>query len=95
MMRNYEMEDGSWDMDREHADYEMRELEAAGNRLAALEKKGICTHGSCQERSADNVKYNADLAPLKVGEVLCTAGCGKVFANHDEWHRAHLAFLEE
>ena len=56
MTRNYEMADGSWDMDRESADELQASLEAQAQRSERLARKGICTHGWRQfirERGVD------------------------------------------
>lgn len=58
------------------ADIEMAELEATGNRIARLERQGVC----CHTRAA-----GCRAAPdLKPGELRC-AGCGRVFASDEAW----------
>lgn len=70
-MSRYEMPDGSWDMEREDADYQMAALEEVGRRASRLKKKGVCVHGS-SVRNLD-------------GTVTCREpGCGKVFASQEE-----------
>lgn len=46
MLGNYEMADGSWDMEREAADYEQAELEAQGRDHSRRMKKVDALHGT-------------------------------------------------
>lgn len=59
------------------ADIEQAELEAEGNRIAALRARGICTHGWTQGYTA---AYRPDLAPAKVE----CHDCGRIFGTQAE-----------
>jgi hypothetical protein len=69
------------------ADILQAQYEAEGNRLAALQRKGICTHGHVIGKSRPNQEYYYEQLFMAVGEVTCT-GCGYVFASDDEWDDA-------
>ena len=66
------------------ADFEMRELEARGNRAARLRAKGICTHGHVQGGDFDN--------PDKPSEVKCL-NCPATFPTMNEWHQEHRSLI--
>ena len=67
------------------ADFEMRELEELGNRIARLERKGICQHGAVVGYKYPAVYYEQEhMAP---GEMLCH-GCGAIFQGDDAWDSA-------
>jgi hypothetical protein len=53
-MKNYELPDGSWDMDREEADHQMAELQAAGREADRARK--------ISERHADDAMRSEALA---------------------------------
>jgi hypothetical protein len=59
-------------------------LEAAGNKIAALRKRGICTHGWLQGPS----RYPATARD----NVLCL-DCGAVFATMDDAYEAGKAAM--
>ena len=65
------------------ADIEMAEMTAAANRLARLEAKCICTHGSWVGLPASGEIYYDSQRDLVGDEVRCTHGCGRKFPNED------------
>lgn len=74
MFRDTELPAGFQD-----ADFEMRALQAAGNRASALRKRGICSHGWMQPNNPSAFHAGKDYS------VVCNH-CGKVFASADEGH---------
>ena len=68
------------------ADIEQAEFEAEGRRLAALKRRGVCTHGSAVGFSG-TVTY-PEQEGLKVGQMRCTDGCGRVFESDEAWMEA-------
>lgn len=73
------------------ADFEQREMEAEGNRLARLERAGICTHGSVVGIGADGVAHYPEAEGLTGDQKRCTAGCGEVFEDDADWLDARRA----
>lgn len=59
------------------ADMEMANYEAEGARLAAMRKRGICTHGSMQGQPTG--AGFAKIPDLPEGMMVCTDGCGGLF----------------
>ena len=57
------------------ADFEMRDLEAAGRRAAALHRKGICTHGWRQGRIGANNPALAQAPEKPRQDATIPAGC--------------------
>ena len=80
------------------ADIEMAQYEAEGARYAALRRRGICTHGSCQGypdgpgEHLDAIRAKLDAKGVKPGQVICTEGCETIFESSDDWHEAHCSF---
>ena len=62
------------------ADFEMAELEATGNRMAALRRKGVCVHDStfCD--------------PEGDGTVEC-CDCNAKWRNHDDWYEDYTRIV--
>ncbi|MGW4639648.1 hypothetical protein ACWEN6_14025 [Sphaerisporangium sp. NPDC004334] len=71
---------------RRDADLEQAEMERAGNLIAALRRKGICTHQSWLEyRRPAIYPEQKDLRP---GQVACTdmEHCKQVFDSVEDLH---------
>ncbi|MEV0236825.1 hypothetical protein [Nonomuraea sp. NPDC050786] len=71
---------------RRDADLEQAAMEREGNRLAALRRRGICTHGSVVGY-VGKVIY-PEQEGLKPGQSRCTEGtngCKRVFNSDEEW----------
>lgn len=68
------------------ADIEQAEFEAEGNRIAALRRRGVCTHDSGVSYR-DPAVY-PEQEGLKPGQLRCTDGCGRVFNSEADWHDA-------
>jgi hypothetical protein len=74
------------------ADFEQREMEELGNQIAALERKGICTHGHTVGLGADGVAHYPEAEGL-VGQQRKCSDCGEVFADDDDWNDARNEVL--
>ena len=64
MIGNYELDDGSWDMEREQADYDQAALEEAGNRHARTVRKVKAMLATAEGLTADplaasNIRWQA------------------------------------
>ena len=70
------------------ADIEQWEMEREGNRLAALKRQGICTHGSAVGLGGDGKAHYPEAEGLLPGQVRCTEGCGQVFETREAWDDA-------
>lgn len=69
------------------ADFEMRELEEAGNRIALLERQGFCPHTHWVGLPTSGAIYYAEQVGLIGDEVRCH-GCGVIFENDEDLHYA-------
>jgi len=69
------------------ADIEQAEMEREGRRLAALEKRGTCTHGRVIGIGEDGVAHYPEAVGLVHPQVKCDR-CGRVFADDDDWLQA-------
>lgn len=79
------------------ADFEQRELEELGNRMARLKKRGICVHGSWVGHKIDPAtgkEFYPEQVGLSGAQVRCTDGCGQVFESDDAIWDAHVAVRE-
>lgn len=77
---------------RRDADMEMAEMDRIGNATAAAQRAGRCTHGSAQGYpGGPRTPQQEGLAP---GQLRCTAGCGAVFADDEDWYGATDEALE-
>ncbi|MEW1842999.1 hypothetical protein AB0392_34095 [Nonomuraea angiospora] len=77
---------------RRDADLEQAAMEREGNRLAALRKRGICTHSS-GVTYRDPPVYEAQVG-LRPGQSRCTegtGGCTFVADSDEEWNAAQDA----
>lgn len=73
------------------ADIEQAEMEAIGNRIARLERRGICTH-SAWVGFAINPDTGRVWYPEQeglVGDQVRCRGCHRVFPDDEAIHRAH------
>jgi hypothetical protein len=75
------------------ADYEMRELEAMGERIARLEAQGVCTHSHTVGLGADGRPYWPEAEGLTGTQCRCT-DCGQVFADTEDWLMAQALVLD-
>lgn len=74
------------ELERFDADLEMAELTAAGDAAAAARAAGRCAHGSAVGYLP--VPVYPEQVDLKPGQLRCTEGCQRVFADDDEWYGA-------
>ena len=75
--------DDGYNIEQEQADFEQAEMEVFGQKLAALEKKGICIHGHKQGYNGKNTPH------LKVGQAECLH-CHKIATDEEfriEWKK--------
>ncbi|SEU46760.1 hypothetical protein [Nonomuraea wenchangensis] len=78
--------------ERRNADLEQAQMEREGNRLAALRRRGICTHGSVVGY-VGKVIY-PEQEGLQPGQSRCTegtGGCKRIFNSDAEWYAAQDA----
>jgi len=68
------------------ADFEMREMEEVGRQMTAQRKRGVCQHASAVGFTG-TVNY-PEQEGLRTGELRCTEGCARVFADQDAWFDA-------
>lgn len=75
------------EQERFDADVLQAEMNRRGNHLAALEKRGICTHSSAA--GYRNPPIYPEQKGLKPGQLRCTKGtngCKRVFDSDEDWH---------
>lgn len=75
------------------ADILQAEYEREADRFAARRAQGYCTHGhGCGKGDGEGPmpdgSYYPEQVMLEPGEYVCTAGCGTVYADDDEFYRA-------
>jgi hypothetical protein len=70
------------------ADIEMAEYAAEDAQGARMQAKGVCLHRSSVGKSYEGQAFYPEQLTMKVGEVTCTDGCGRVFADDDDWDHA-------
>jgi hypothetical protein len=93
-MEDWGMEMEALEAERYEADCEMAEMTRIGNALARLEKKGVCSHGHWQTRTADNAAMcSPALAAAAVGTVECLK-CGLLFGSEASHWEAHEDIMD-
>ncbi|MEO3978949.1 hypothetical protein [Streptomyces sp. CAU 1734] len=66
------------------ADLEMAQMNADADAWHAVRDRGFCNHGSAV--GYRNPPVHEAQKPLKPGQLACTAGCGTIFADDDDWY---------
>lgn len=78
------------------ADIEMAQYAEEAARADARRAEGYCLHSSCQgipngdDEYCTRVRNELEAKGLQRPQVICTEGCGMIFQDSDEWHRAHV-----
>ncbi|MFK0047749.1 hypothetical protein ACIQU4_27410 [Streptomyces sp. NPDC090741] len=69
---------------RRDVDLEMAEMHAAADAWHAVRDRGYCNHGSATGYRNPPVYEVQKL--LKPGQLICTAGCGTIFTDDEDWY---------
>lgn len=75
------------------ADIQMAEYAAEARQGEAMRAKGVCLHSSAVGKSYEGQAFYPEQETMTVGQVACTDGCGRVFADDDDWNDAMQAAL--
>ncbi|MFI7089624.1 hypothetical protein ACIBUR_39320 [Streptomyces anulatus] len=70
--------------ERLDVDLEMAEMNASADTWHAVRDRGYCNHGSAVGYLGSPVREGRKI--LKPGQLACTAGCGTVFADDEDWY---------
>ncbi|MFH0246439.1 hypothetical protein ACGRHY_29370 [Streptomyces sp. HK10] len=70
--------------ERLDVDLEMAQMNAEADAWHAVRDRGYCNHGSALGYL--NPPAHEAQKHLKPGQLICTAGCGTIFSDDEDWY---------